>query len=414
MAAAIGLLAFVGPASSADLPETLRAILANSPTLAAGRASVRAVEQQIPQARSNMLPRVGATLQADATTNLPLLPNGGQTTLGAALTIEQPLFQGRTVVNEVRTAELALYAAEEELRGIEQDALLEGVIAHANLWRDRAVVELADESLQVAREQLEQEMLRTEAGEGVRTAEAQVAAQLALSETRHAQATANVAVAEAEYRRVTGTEVGPVELGLPSVGLPNGVGAAVQIGLGEHPSIRVAEIRADIAALDIQIARGEMLPDVGIFGTIQTERDGLGVVTNEAMIGVRVTIPIFAGGGPLGAVRENEFLALQAEGNHSIQRSAVEARVSAAYADWQSAAQRVDLSYELLFALMTALDTIEEGAEAGVVTGLEVMRARQEVLSAQTSLVHARRDEIVSIYTLLATMGRLNASTLGL
>jgi outer membrane protein len=412
--AVLGLTPVQGKA--AGLADTVEAVLSNNPTLSAARAAVRATSEGIAQARAALRPRVGATIEADAAQQLPLVPNAGQTTLGAALTIEQPLFQGLAGVKGVRVAELELLAAREELRGLEQDVLLEAIRAHADLWRDRAIVELAHESLRLAQEQLEEQQAQGAGGEGVRTEEAQSRAQVAVAESRYARSLADAEAAAAEYQRLTGLEPSQIDLGNPDVRPPSTSDGAVRIALDENPSIRVASIRYDIAMLEIDIARSEMMPTAGVFATVGANRDvgAAGNWTNEATIGLRITIPLYAGGGPMSTVRQAEHQLAQLEGNRLVQRAAVESQVRSAYANWQANTERVDLAYQLLFALLVAQDTVEEGAKAGVATSIEVMRAKQEVLSAQTSLIQARRDEVVALYVLMATIGRLNADAIGI
>jgi outer membrane protein len=61
-----------------------------------------------------------------------------------------------------------------------------------------------------------------------------------------------------------------------------------------------------------------------------------------------------------------------------------------------------------------ALNGVREEARVGQRTTLDVLNAQQELVNARVSLVSAQRDRVVSSYTLLSSVGRLNAGVLGL
>jgi outer membrane protein len=61
-----------------------------------------------------------------------------------------------------------------------------------------------------------------------------------------------------------------------------------------------------------------------------------------------------------------------------------------------------------------ALNGVREEARVGQRTTLDVLNAQQELVNARVALVTAQRDRVVASYTLLAAVGRLAPSVLGL
>ena len=61
-----------------------------------------------------------------------------------------------------------------------------------------------------------------------------------------------------------------------------------------------------------------------------------------------------------------------------------------------------------------AFEGVEQEAQVGSRTVLDVLDAEQELLDSRVNLVRARRDLIVSGYALLSAIGRLTAQDLGL
>ena len=61
-----------------------------------------------------------------------------------------------------------------------------------------------------------------------------------------------------------------------------------------------------------------------------------------------------------------------------------------------------------------ALEGVEQEAEVGSRTTLDVLDAQQELLSAQVALVRAQRDEYVAAFEVKSSIGRLTVAALGL
>ena len=128
-AALLGLLA-TAPARADLLFDALASTYVTNPNLNAARAAVRGADEDVPQALSGYRPTVGLTadlgVETDrSTTNgkwsTPLYPRG------LAFTVEQPIFRGFQTKNSVGAAESSVKATREQLRGIEQETLLNAV-----------------------------------------------------------------------------------------------------------------------------------------------------------------------------------------------------------------------------------------------------------------------------------------------
>jgi outer membrane protein len=61
-----------------------------------------------------------------------------------------------------------------------------------------------------------------------------------------------------------------------------------------------------------------------------------------------------------------------------------------------------------------ALNGVREEARVGQRTTLDVLNAQQALLNARVNLVTAQRDRVIGSYSLLSSVGRLSARTLGL
>jgi len=128
----------------------------NNPSLNAQRASLRALDENVPQALSGYRPKLSIT--ANAGENLTSQQtqsfgssgsvssvsnvNGAFTSRGVGATATQTLYNGLQTGNRVRQAESQVMGARETLRVVEQQVLLDSATAYMNLLRDEAILEL--------------------------------------------------------------------------------------------------------------------------------------------------------------------------------------------------------------------------------------------------------------------------------
>jgi outer membrane protein len=61
-----------------------------------------------------------------------------------------------------------------------------------------------------------------------------------------------------------------------------------------------------------------------------------------------------------------------------------------------------------------ALAGVQNEAQAGQRTTLDVLNSQQDLTAARARLIGAQRDRVVASYTLLSAIGRLDARALGL
>ena len=205
---ACAALSIASPPASADTLEgALVQAYQNNPSLNSQRASVRAIDEGVPQALVG-LPSEGDGQRHDrpaifrhhdafgdglAATYTQL--SGAMTPNSYGVTATQTLYNGFQTANRTRQAESQVQAARETLRVTEQTVLLNAVTAYMNLLRDSAILDLQRRNVEVLQEQLRQTRDRFNVGEVTRTDVAQ-------SESRLAAGRSQVLSAEADLQGV--------------------------------------------------------------------------------------------------------------------------------------------------------------------------------------------------------------------
>jgi len=421
MAAALALLPG-SDVSAESLHQALTAAYKFNPRLDAERARLRATDEEVPRALSGYRPQIFGSADVGYQKTKTHGGAGSDTDVtnprGYGVDVSQPLFRGFRTLNTVREAEATVRAARANLKIIEQDVLLEAVIAYADVVRDQAVVRLRENNVNVLTRELRATQDRFSVGEVTRTDVAQAEARRAGAVSALDLARANLRASRAAFERVIGHPPSNVtDPGVPERLLPKSQQEALAIAQQENPNIVAALYREQAARHVVDRIWGELLPEVTLdasydrrFGSGNQNVDS----TETTAVTGRVVVPIYQGGEVSARVR-------QAKHTHVSRLQEVEQFRTEALADVVSAWSRLEASRAQLVsdqaqveANRIALAGVREEERVGQRTLLDVLNAELELLNAEVNLVTTRRDLAVSAYTLLAAVGRLDAESLGL
>jgi outer membrane protein len=416
VAAAVGLLT-VTTASAQTLEEALVMAYQNNPTLQSQRASLRATDETVSQALSGWRPTV--TLSGDA----GLTHSDGNSTgssdtkpRSATVRLSQPLYRGGRTVNGIAQAEANVEAARQALRQTEQGVLQSTVRAYMDVLRDQAVVELNQANLDRLNRQLDATRDRFEVGELTRTDVAQAEARVSGAISSLVAAQGVLESSRATFRRVIGLE--PADLSrVPALGaLPENVEDARRIALEENPLVRQAVRSEEASRAAVEVANGVILPSVNLTSALSRGYDtsSFNDRLDSASITATVTVPLYQSGSEYSAVRQAKQTNSQRRIDIETQRRAVVESVTQAWATLNSATEQIRANVDQVRAAEVALDGVQQEAEVGARTVLDVLDAEQELLNAQVALVRSERDEFVAGFDLRVALGRLSAEQLGL
>lgn len=416
----------LGSAAGADdLRSALASAYETNPTIEAARANQRAVDAQVPIARSAGLPSLGGT----ATYSEFLKKSANSFTspdraLDAQLNLSVPVYSGGAVRNSVRAAEVRVDAGREDLRATESGLFAQVVGAYLDVIRDSAIVGLNRNNVQVLDVNLTATRDRFEIGDLTRTDVAQSQARLAQARGDLRNAEATLAGSRETYVRLVGRPPVDLQPPPPLPNMPASAEEAVSTALESNPDLAAARQRSKAAGYDTRVAGAGRLPKVSVFtGADYTDYfDTLGGVAGvlpsqrqtTAQAGVRATIPLFQGGLPAAQERQ----AQAREGATLEQEIGTEREVIAAvrtyYQQWKAANAVIVSSQSAVDAASLSLEGVRAENSVGNRTILDILNAEQELLNAQVQLVRARRNAYVTGFSLLAAMGKAEARDLGI
>lgn len=424
-AAMAASLAFCAPAAAETLAGALARAYGANPDLNQQRAAVRATDENVPRALSGWRPRVSATadvgvLNTQTSGFANPTANGSFTTYprGVGVQIQQNLYNGNRTANGVRQAESSILAARETLRNTEQTVLQNAVTAYMNVLRDTAILGLRRNNIDVLEQQVRQTRDRFNVGEVTRTDVAQVEAQIAAGRADALTAQAQLNASLATYRLVVGAPPKSLAPGRPiEKALPKSVNAAISTSQVEHPQVQAAMHQVDSAELNVKIIEGELLPTLGVVGSLAKRYDTQGSSGAQAFSAQAVatlTVPLYEGGETYARVRQAKEQLAQARLQTDLVRDQVRMQTVTNWGLWENSRGQLQAAQAQVQAAEIALAGVREEAKVGQRTTLDVLVSQQTLLNARVALVTAQRDRVVTSYAVLSSIGQLSARKLGL
>ncbi|MDO9589378.1 MAG: TolC family outer membrane protein [Brevundimonas sp.] len=420
--ASVAIIAVMTGMGAPAWAETLREALAlayqTNPSLLAQRASQRALDESIVQARAGLRPQLDVSVSANYsrsdTAGVGLTESDGG---GASIGLSQTLWSGGRIGHGISAAEAGIMAGRENLRDIEQTVLASVIQAYADVIRDGEILTIRQSNLGVLQRQLEEASARFEVGEITRTDVAQSEARLAQTESDLANARAQLSVSRAAYAAVVGQAPGDLAPMPVLPGLPTDFDHALDVALADNPGIRAAGYSLRAAEANVAAAKAEYMPSARLtasYGGSTNDLGSLNDITENTRFqaGATISVPLFTGGLNSSRIAQALERANIAQINVEGERRSTLQAVSTAYAQSLSARSTLQAGEEAVRAAGVAAEGVRQEAQVGLRTTLDVLNQELELRNAEVTLASARRNEYVAQANLLAAMGRLEGQDL--
>jgi len=415
--AVAGFLA-LGPAFGASLTDALITAYQTSPLLESSRASLRSLDENVAQARSQKRPQVDASISADTQSNVIEALDSRVDNLQAALNASLLIFDNGQTRASIDSARNTIAAARADLVDVEQFVLFSAVEAYLDVRQNEEFVRLADSDVERQLETLRATQNRFEVGEVTRTDVSQSESRVANSRSILADAEGALELARQAYLAAVGVLPANLERVPPLPDVPASLEEATAVALRMNPQIIAAQFAADAATFDVERAIAAKGFRVTVFGSVGAERGNAFGQTYDGnsfgRAGIEAGVPLYTGGRNDSLVRQAQ--AVLDQRRYQVQEAgrAVTQQVAAAWIELETARVSIVARREQAEAARIAAEGVAEEARLGARSTIDVLNADQERLEADAEVVRALRNEYVATYGVLRAMGLLTVKHLQL
>jgi TolC family type I secretion outer membrane protein len=425
-AALVGGLA-AAPAQAQTLTDALAEAYNTNPQLLAQRALLRATDEQVPQALSFWRPTVNFTGQvgystASLQTNLPTPPTNRFHIQTRPDLVEfqaaQPIYRGGRTVAQTRQAINTVESTRAQTLAVETTVFQAVAMAYLDVVRDQALLEVDRNNVNVLREQLEATQDRFRVGEVTRTDVAQAESSLAQAQGQLVAQEGTLEISRAEYVRAVGRPPGRLTLPRERPVLPATLEESQSLAANSNFSVISAQF-AELAARDnIDVVRGQLLPQVSVVGTLSRAADPSvtqkGALINQAQVTAQLTMPLYEGGAIYSQTRQAEQTVGQRRSQVDDARRAAVQTAAQFWSTLQAGRASIASFAAAVRAAQIALAGVQQQALVGTSTTLDVLIQNQQLLTTQSQLITAQHDAALAEFNLAAAVGRLIAPELKL
>lgn len=416
------LLAWCAQVQALDLLQAYQAAKMQDPTMLAARAVAAAERERLPQARSQLLPSVVASVSynknrlSSTSTNLLGLDQTTDTdypSSNKALTLRQPLFRSQLAA-QVRQAQSQVADAESVLAVEEQNLAVRvsGAFFEAMLSRDQLDLVL---SQQVAyKTHLDAAKKALAAGFGTRTDIDDAQTRLDMGTAMEIEARQHVTYTLSHLQTLTNQSIDTlatlnVAKLVPRNPEPDDYLDWVRRAEDNNPEIHALKARVETARQEVEKARAGHLPTLD--ATAQWTQSDSESVTNTSnrytnrSIGVQLNVPLYAGGYVDASIRQTLAALERAEQIVQAGRRDLSLRVHKEYRGVTESIAKIRALEQALKSADQSVLSSKKSVQAGSRTTLDVLNAEQQRLTVLRDLAQTRYTYLVSRIRLLALAG---------
>ncbi len=414
LAAALGLgLSF--PAFALDLLQAYREALAIDSVVASSRAQLSAIRERIPQAQAALGPQVNANASVNQTVNdssvSPTRDFNGQ---NYAVQLSYPLYRAQNV-EALEQSKLQALVGEAQFEQARQDLIIRVSQTYFDVLAAQDNITTIQAQKRAISEQLAAAKRNFEVGTATITDQQEAQARFDLAVAQEFSAQNEFEVRKAALAQLIGKPVGELKVLRPGLTLQGPQPAResdwAASARREAYVVQQALTNSEIARREIDRQRFAQRPTVDVVSSLVHARNSspsaIGVSSNNAVVGVQVSVPLYTSGNIDARVRE-------AAANHD--KSLFDLESARRLVEQE--ARRNFLGLNSGLAQITALEAAEKssrlaldsnllGYQVGVRINIDVLNAQQQLFTTQRDLARARYDVLINGLRLKATAGAL-------
>jgi outer membrane protein len=402
------------PAQADSLSQMLQDVYDNNPDIRAEEAGLESRRAVTDKARSAMFPSLSASAShklADENTKSGASRRTRTTQYG--LTASHRLFNGFQDRNQILKARYQERSGHYDVRHRETLVLLDAVRAYMDVYAARKMMGLRRQHVANLQKQRRATKARMRAGELTRTDLSRTDALLSRARASLAGAQADLGGASARFEALAGYKPRSILYPqMPSRYVPKTVEDAQHKALRLHPQLRSARAKSKALKHQVKASKGSFLPSVDLSaGYTRSSTSRTSTTPDlEKSLSLRLSLPIFDGGGRKADVRKATADYSQARYQANSLAATVRAQAKERYLKYKAAKTIVTQAKIEVKAARDTLRGIKIEEKAGQRSFLDVLDAEVALLDAREVEVYAQADSVIALYSYLSYSGQLTVA----
>lgn len=408
--------------ASMTLAQAYQLALENDATIRAARAAAAARSERLPQARSQLLPQVSASVSryrndlestAAGLNGEPVISRERYTSSAQSLTVRQAIY--RPAQNaDFHQAQAQVREASAMLDREMQTLAVRVATAYLQVLSTRDQLALVMAQKRAFTTQLDAARKRFQGGAGTRTDVDEAQARLDMAAAHELEARQSLDYTRRQLQVLVDVPVG--ELAVPADGklplappMPDRVEEWTRRAEESSPEMRAAQAQVDAARRELDKARAGHLPTLDAVAQWSvSDSDNVTRVNtryDHKSVGVQLNIPLFSGGLVSSQARQAAAELVRAQEALEAARRDLGLRVHKEFRAVSEGVLRVRALEQAVRSARTVVESSRRSFEAGARTVVDILNAEEQRATAERDLADARYVYLLSRVRLRALAG---------
>jgi outer membrane protein len=414
------------PLHAEDLLEIYRLAQANDPTFEAARYTFYAAREKITQARAGLLPTLdlngtdNATVASSRFTNTPLIDRNVHAWTWM-LQLTQPLVRPQNAY-AYRESKSLVDQARAQYSQAEQDLILRVTQAYFDVLLSRESIEVADAQVKATGEQLALAQHGFGSGTNAITDVHEAKSRFDLARAQRIAAQNDLESKQAELEKVVGQPSHVLAALQPAVVIPkpqpDDIGVWAEHARENNPAVLAPYAAVKAAEEEVSKNRAEYSPTLDLTASYGNNYSSGNTSTpsdyetraKSSQVGVRLTIPLYAGGTTNSHVTEAIANRNKAAAELEVARRQSATDAIQAYEAIVNGLAQIGALESSVESSKSAVTGNQIGYKLGIHMNIDVLNAEQQLYTSQRDLLKARYDTLFQGFKLKAAAGVLTES----
>ncbi len=390
----------------------------NSTQVRSNLIAILEADQDIASNKDAWLPTVGFNTN-QSVTNYPSPVDGTNgTSYGSnyGISANWTLWDGNIRKYRIENARLLRERAALEGESVIKDLDLQILSAYLNILYSQEALEIAEKTLEVSTSQAERAKRLMEAGRSSRVDYAQIESQRAQDAYAVTQAQANLANSRLTLKKILQLgiedkmEIASTDFSSSYIfsTLPTSA-ETFELACAWMPDLKSNTLAADMADLEVKIAKAGLLPSVNLQGGVNTGyatgrgASGWGYQMGHNFnenLGLTLSVPIFDGNSSKRSQAKAKLARLDADVNREALLSDLSQTIEGLYIDSANSRARYEAAIPRMEAAELTNTLVNRQFELGAVNPLELLTAHNNLLNARLEVIQNKYLAILADKTI--------------
>ena len=416
------LFVFCSICYSQTLYDTLSKAYNNSPLLKSHRFKLEAINEELAKALSKNRPQVNLSGSVGSDETTTVNTSGVESTKNnnpksVTLEIQQNLYDFGRTKSLINIADNSIFAQRADLRNQEQEILLEASRIYLALLASTEINKLAKNNLLLLQKHYQATEDRFKLGEATSTDLSLAKARYYRARSDEIKSRGGIEKERSKYFSLIGIEA-PKKLYFPqiNIALPEKLKDITKETLQGNPIIIASGFRKKLSFIKISSAASELLPTLDLNLSAQNAwapNTFFDEYENYKME-FNLKIPLYLGGYNYSNIRQKKKEAMQSSKVLDYNIKKILKEVEILWIEFKSLEAQIVSINSAIKANEMAVEGVKKENEVGSKTLLDVLDAEQDLLEEKVEAVKVERDKYITIFNLMAFMGKLSSSELNL